>query len=166
MRTVAGSMVRGIGTKVFWVQTGGFDTHASQNPNQDTGAYYRLMATLNDSLLAFYQDMRNQALLQDTLVLQFSEFGRRVYENGSNGTDHGAGSTMMLLGGAIQGGLFGTAPDLRNTPGNPTLESSNGDIRYQTDFRSVYARVLDQWLGTNSTTVLGGDFRSPGLTFL
>ncbi|MBA2353520.1 MAG: DUF1501 domain-containing protein [Acidobacteria bacterium] len=166
LRAVAGSIVRGIGTKVFWVQTGGFDTHASQNPNQDTGAYYRLMATLNDSLLAFYQDMRNQALLQDTLVLQFSEFGRRVYENGSNGTDHGAGSTMMLLGGAIQGGLFGTAPDLRNTPGNPTLESSNGDIRYQTDFRSVYARVLDQWLGTSSTTVLGGDFRSPGLTFL
>ncbi len=91
LRAVAGSMVRGIGTRVFWVQTGGFDTHASQNPNQENGAYYRLMATMDDALLAFYTDMRNQGLLDDTLVLQFSEFGRRVYENGSQGTDHGVG---------------------------------------------------------------------------
>jgi uncharacterized protein (DUF1501 family) len=105
-------------------------------------------------------------LLNDTLVLQFSEFGRRVYENGSQGTDHGAASTMMLLGGGVSGGLYGTAPDLRDTPGNPTLESNNGDVRYQTDFRSVYARVLDNWLGANSQAVLDGDFRNPGLTFL
>jgi uncharacterized protein (DUF1501 family) len=124
------------------------------------------MATMDDALLAFYTDVKNQGLLGDTLVLQFSEFGRRVYENGSSGTDHGAGSTMMLLGGGVSGGLFGTAPDLRDTPDNPTLESRNGDVRYQTDFRSVYARVLDNWLGTDSTTVLGADFRNPGLTFL
>ncbi len=166
LRAVAGAMVRGIGTKVFWVQTGGFDTHASQNPNQETGAYYRLMATLNDAVTAFYQDVSNQGLLGDTLVLQFSEFGRRVYENGSTGTDHGAGSTMLLLGGPVSGGLYGTAPDLRDYPDNPTLESRNGDVRYQTDFRSVYARVLDQWLGTDSTQVLGADFRNPSLTFL
>ena len=166
LRAVAGSMARGIGTRVFWVQTGGFDTHASQNPNQENGAYYRLMGTMNDALLAFYTDVKNQGLLGDTLVLQFSEFGRRVYENGASGTDHGAGSTMLLLGGGVSGGLFGTAPDLRDTPGNPTLESRNGDVRYQTDFRSVYARVLDHWLGTDSTTVLGADFRNPGLTFL
>jgi uncharacterized protein (DUF1501 family) len=166
LRAVAGAMVTGVGTKVFWVQTGGYDTHASQNPNVETGSYYRLMATLNDALTAFYQDVKNQGLLQDTLVLQFSEFGRRVYENGSNGTDHGAGSVMMLMGGGVQGGLYGTAPDLADYPNNPTLESRNGDVRYQTDFRSVYARVLDQWLGTDSTTVLGADFRHAGLTFL
>jgi uncharacterized protein (DUF1501 family) len=66
----------------------------------------------------------------------------------------------------VNGGLYGTAPDLRDTPGNPTLESNNGDVRFQTDFRSVYARVLDQWLGAPSTTILEGDFRQPGLTFL
>ena len=71
-----------------------------------------------------------------------------------------------VVGGGVNGGLYGTAPDLRDTPGNPTLESNNGDIRYQTDFRSVYARVLDSWLGTNSQAVLDGDFRNAGLTFL
>jgi len=166
LRAVAGAMVNGIGTKVFWVQTGGFDTHASQNPNVVTGSYYRLMATLDDALLAFYQDVANHGLLNDTLVLQFSEFGRRVYENGSAGTDHGAGGAMMLMGGAVQGGLYGTAPDLTDYPGNPTLESRNGDVKYQTDFRSVYARVLDHWLGTDSTSVLGADYRNAGLTFL
>ena len=166
LRAVAGAMVGGIGTKVFWVQTGGYDTHASQNPNIVNGSYHRLMATLNDSLTAFYQDVQNQGLLGDTLVLQFSEFGRRVYENGSQGTDHGAGGVMMLMGGGVQGGLYGTAPDLADYPNNPTLESRNGDVRYQTDFRSVYARVLDHWLGTDSTTVLGADFRNAGLTFV
>jgi uncharacterized protein (DUF1501 family) len=166
LRAVAGAMVRSIGTKVFWVQTGGFDTHASQDPNNVNGAYYRLMATMDDALLAFYTDLRNHGLLNDSLVLQFSEFGRRVYENGSQGTDHGAASSMMVMGGGVNGGLYGTAPDLRDTPGNPTLESNNGDVRFQTDFRSVYARVLDQWLGAPSTTILEGDFRQPGLTFL
>ncbi len=124
------------------------------------------MATMDDALLAFYTDMRNQGLLNDTLVLQFSEFGRRVYENGSQGTDHGAASTMMLLGGGVNGGLYGTAPDLRDTPGNPTLESNNGDIRYQTDFRSVYARVLDNWLGTNSRRCSTATSGTPALTFI
>ena len=72
----------------------------------------------------------------------------------------------MVMGGGVSGGLVGTAPDLRNTPGNSTLESNNGDVRYQTDFRSVYARVLDNWLGTDSTTVLGANFRNAGLTFI
>lgn len=90
LRMIAGAIVGGVGTKVFWVQTGGYDTHASQNPNQANGAYANLMTTLNDGVFAFYQDLQNQGLLNDTLVLQFSEFGRRITENGSQGTDHGA----------------------------------------------------------------------------
>jgi uncharacterized protein (DUF1501 family) len=159
LRTVAGSIARGIGTRVFWVQTGGFDTH-SQQGNQGVGAYATLMATVGDAVRAFYVDLRNQGLLNDTLVLQFSEFGRRVSENGSQGTDHGAAGVMMAIGGAVRGGIYGTAPSLDPNPSNPTLENNGGDVRHETDFRSVYASVLDNWLGANSVSILGGDFRA------
>lgn len=159
LRTVAGSIVRGIGTRVYWVQTGGFDTHANQGL-QGGGAYANLMATFSDGLRAFYNDLNNHGLLNDTLVLQFSEFGRRISENGSQGTDHGAAGVMMAIGGAVRGGLYGTAASLDPNPGNPTLENNGGDVRYETDFRSVYARVLDNWLGANSVAILGGDFRA------
>jgi len=160
LRTIAGAMVKGVGTKVFWVQTGGYDTHAAQNPNQANGSYTNLMATLNDGLFAFYTDLLNQGLLSDTLVLQFSEFGRRINENGSQGTDHGAASVMMAMGGTVRGGIFGTAPNLRITPDNPTLENSGNDVHYETDFRSVYSKIIDSWLGGNSVQVLGADFRA------
>ncbi len=165
LRTVAGSMVRGIGTRVFWVQTGGFDTHAGQNTNVANGTYSNLMNTLNGALSAFYQDLVNQGLLGDTLVLQFSEFGRRISENGSQGTDHGAAGLMLALGGGVRGGLYGTAADLRIAPDNVTLENSSGDVRHETDFRSVYATVIDRWLGANSVGVLGANFRG-GPAFL
>ena len=158
LRTVAGSIVRGIGTRVYWVQTGGYDTHAGQGTNG--GVYTALMATLNDGLFAFYTDLRNQGLLDDTLVLQFSEFSRRVTENGSNGTDHGAAGVMLAIGGGVRGGLYGTAASLAPDPNNPTLENNGGDIRHETDFRAVYARVLDGWLGADSAAVLGGNFRA------
>ncbi len=166
LQSIAGAMVNGVGTKVFYVQTGGYDTHAGQNTNQANGAYTGLMATLNDGLFAFYNDLRNQGLLNDTLVLQFSEFGRRISENASAGTDHGAASVMMALGGSVHGGIYGTAANLRVANDNPTLENSSQDIRYETDFRSVYARIIDQWLGGNSTQVLGGDFRASSPQFL
>ena len=166
LKAVAGAMVRGIGTRVFYVTTGGFDTHSAQNPNQTNGSYYTLMGTLNDALLAFYQDLTNQALFGNTLVLSFSEFGRRISENGSNGTDHGAASVMLAMGGGVHGGLYGTAPNLNTDLSNPTLENSAGDVRMETDFRSVYARVLDSWLGANSQTILKGDYRNAGLTFI
>ncbi|MBI3494225.1 MAG: DUF1501 domain-containing protein [Acidobacteria bacterium] len=166
LKAVAGAMVRGIGTRVFYVTTGGFDTHSGQNVVQTNGAYYNLMATLNDGLLTFYNDLRNQALLDDTLVLSFSEFGRRISENGSSGTDHGAASVMMAMGGRVNGGLYGTAPNLNTDPKNPTLENSAGDVTFETDFRSVYARVLDSWLGTDSVGLLGGNFRKTSLTFV
>jgi uncharacterized protein (DUF1501 family) len=160
LRMITGAMVKGVGTKVFWVQTGGYDTHAAQNPNQANGSYTSLMATLNDGLLAFYTDLLNQGLLNDTLLLQFSEFGRRINENGSQGTDHGAASVMMAIGGGVRGGIYGTAPNLRGTPDNPTLENSGNDVRYETDFRSVYAKVIDSWLGGESVSILGGNFRA------
>ncbi len=156
LQAVAGAMNRQIGTKVFWVTTGGFDTHASQNPVN--GAYNTLMTTVNNGVIAFYNDLRNQGLLDSTVVLVFSEFGRRISENGSNGTDHGAAGVMMALGGSVRGGLFGTAGKLRNDPGNPDVENNAIDVRHETDFRAVYAKVLDNWLGTSSVSILGADF--------
>jgi uncharacterized protein (DUF1501 family) len=157
LRTVAGAIVRGIGSRVYWVQTGGFDTHAQQG-TAGGAAYGNLMGTLGDGLWAFYSDVRNQGLINDTTVIVFSEFGRRISENGSGGTDHGAAGVMMAMGGMVRGGLHGTAALL--APGSPTLENNSGDVRYETDFRSVYARVLDQWLGVNSIPILNGDFRA------
>ena len=156
LRTVAGALVRGIGSRVFWVQTGGYDTHAQQGASG--GAYGDLMGTLGDGLWAFYSDVRNQGLANDTTVIVFSEFGRRISENGSSGTDHGAAGLMMALGGMVRGGVYGTAASL--APGSPTLENNSGDVRYETDFRSVYARLLEQWLGVNSAPILNGDFRA------
>ena len=156
LRTVAGAIVLGIGSRVFWVETGGFDTHAQQGAAG--GAYGNLMGTLGDGLWAFYSDVRNQGLANDTTVIVFSEFGRRISENGSGGTDHGAAGVMMALGGMVRGGLYGTAASL--APGNPTLENNSGDVRHEIDFRSVYARLLDQWLGVNSVPILNGDFRA------
>jgi uncharacterized protein (DUF1501 family) len=146
------------------VVTGGFDTHAMQQTRE--GNFFNLIANLDDGIKAFYQDLGNQGKLNDTLILEFSEFGRRIDENASEGTDHGAGSNLLVIGGSVRGGLYGTAPDLNPVPDNPTLESNGRDVHFETDFRSVYAAVADQWLKTDSTALLGGDFRNPKLTFL
>jgi uncharacterized protein (DUF1501 family) len=156
LRTVAGAIVRGVGSRVFWVETGGYDTHAEQGAGG--GSYGNLMGTLGDGLWAFYSDVRNQGLANDTTVIVFSEFGRRISENGSGGTDHGAAGLMMAIGGMVRGGLYGTAASL--APGSPTLENNSGDVRHETDFRSVYARLLDQWLGVSSVPILNGDYRA------
>jgi uncharacterized protein (DUF1501 family) len=166
LQAVAGAMVKGIGTRVFFVQTGGFDTHASQDTIGETGAYVRLMTTLDTGLKAFSDDLKNAGLFGETLVLSFSEFGRRITENGSKGTDHGAASPMLALGGLVRGNLYGTAASLNPDPANPTLENGGGDVHFETDFRSVYAKVIDNWLGGDSISVLGGNFRTPGLDFV
>ena len=165
MKAVAGAMVRQIGTKVFWVQTGGFDTHATQGA-AGGGAYAGLMKTVDDAVMAFYTDMSNVGLIGNTTILEFSEFARRITENGSGGTDHGEGGLMMAIGGNVRGGIYGTAPDLNPYAGNPTLSNSNGDVKWDIDFRSVYARILDNWLGADSVPILGGDFRNAGLNFI
>jgi uncharacterized protein (DUF1501 family) len=157
LKTVAGAIVKGVGSRVYWVQTGGFDTHAQQGAGGG-GGYANLMGTLGDGLWAFYADVRNQGVGNDTTLIVFSEFSRRISENGSGGTDHGAAGLMIAMGGMVRGGLYGTAPVL--SPGNPTLENISGDVHYETDFRSVYARMLDQWLGVNSIPILGGDFHA------
>jgi len=166
LQAIAGAMAKATGTRVFWVQTGGYDTHASQDTNTDTGAYVKLMVTLNDGLTAFYNDLNNQGLLNQSLLLSFSEFGRRISENGSRGTDHGSASVMMAMGGSVHGGLFGSAPSLAADPQNPSLENNTQDVKFENDFRSVYARVIDNWLGGDSVAVLGGNFRKSGLDFV
>jgi uncharacterized protein (DUF1501 family) len=160
LRAIAGAMAKGVGTRVFWVQTGGYDTHALQSTPGAGGAYTGLMATLNDGLAAFCRDLENHGLLRDTLVLQFSEFGRRINENSSSGTDHGAAGLMMAIGGTVRGGLYGTAARLNPVPDNPGLENNGGDVRHETDFRSVYARVIESWLGADPNVILGADFRA------
>lgn len=164
LQAVAGALATQVGTQVFWVQTGGYDTHASQGT--ETWVLSNLLGALDGGLSAFYTDLSNQGLLNQTLVLQFSEFGRRVPENGSAGTDHGAGGLMMALGGTVNGGLYGTAANLENTPDNQTLENSGRDVRHETDFRSVYARVIDDWLGASSISILGADFRNAAIDFV
>lgn len=157
LRTVAGAIVKGVGSRIYWVQTSGYDTHAQQGAGGG-GGYATLMNDLGNGLWAFYSDLRNQGQIRDTTVILFSEFSRRISENGSGGTDHGAAGVMVALGGSVRGGLYGTTPQL--TPGNPTLENNSGDVHYETDFRSVYASMLDRWLGVNSVPILGGDFQA------
>jgi uncharacterized protein (DUF1501 family) len=164
LRACAGAMNKQIGTKVFWVQIGGFDTHSAQGAN--AGAYTNLMGLVDDAVSTFYQDLNNQGLLGSTLVIVFSEFGRRISENGSTGTDHGAAGLMMALGGGVRGGLYGTAADLRLDAANPTLENNAADVKFETDFRSVYAKVIDSWLGSNSINILQGDFKAGAPDFL
>lgn len=164
MKAVAGAITKQIGTKIFWVQTGGYDTHATQTGTN--GAYPRLMTDLNDALAAFYNDLNNQGLMGETLIVAFSEFGRRAHENGSIGCDHGAAGLMFAVGGRVRGGLYGTAASLNPVSGNPTLENNGNDVRHETDFRAVYARVFDSWLGVDSVPLLGGNFRNPGLAFI
>jgi uncharacterized protein (DUF1501 family) len=135
-----------LGTKAIYVEHGSFDTHVSQVATQN-----RLLAQFSDAVGAFYQDLAAHGNERRVLTLTFSEFGRRIEENGSRGTDHGEASPLFLIGGGVRGGLYGTLPDLSST--------NMGNLRYTVDFRSVYATVLERWLGRPSETVLGGAFQ-------
>ncbi len=147
LRLVAAMIGTGLPTRVFYVSLGGFDTHANQR-----GAHDNLMRTLSTGVAAFLKDLRARSLLDRVLVLAFSEFGRRVKENGSRGTDHGVAAPMFLLGTGIRGGLHGKHPDLERLV--------DGDLAMTTDFRQVYATVLDGWLGAPSEKVLGERFET------
>jgi uncharacterized protein (DUF1501 family) len=135
-------------TRIFYVSQGGYDTHTNQ-----TGQQQRLLQDLGDSVKAFVDDLRAQGNFQRVLVMTFSEFGRRVAENASGGTDHGAAAPMFVIGSKMRAGLHGRYPSL--APGDLV----NGDIQYNVDFRSVYAGILEEWLKTKSRPILGAEFR-------
>ena len=120
------------------------------------------MATIDAAITAFYTDMQHQGLINQTTLLEFSEFGRRVAENGTQGTDHGEGGMMLPSAAASAAASTAPRPTCNPFPGNPTLSSGGGDVRWDIDFRRVYAEVLDKWLGSNSTAVLGGAYPHVG----
>jgi len=135
----------GFPTRVYYAYQGGFDTHANQ-----PGTHARVLGDVAQAVGAFRNDLRDQQNAGRVLILAFSEFGRRVQENGSAGTDHGAAAPVFLFGDKIKAGIHGHAPDLA------TLV--DGDIVHETDFRQVYATVLERWLGTKSEPLLGRSF--------
>ena len=141
-RLLSQAISQDLGVRVFHIGLGGFDTHASQSLTQG-----RLLRNLAEGVHAFYRDLEAHDKAQDVLVLTWSEFGRRVQENANSGTDHGTAAPLFLLGGQVQKGIYGETPSLS------TLQS--GNLRYTVDFRSVYASVLDNWLGAPSEEILG-----------
>ena len=139
------------GSKIVFVSIGSFDTHAGQRAQQD-----RLLGYLGDGLLAFYQDLAAHGLEKKVLTMTFSEFGRRVSQNASNGTDHGTAMPLFIVGGGVKGGIYGEHPSL--------TDLDHGDLKYSTDFRAVYATVIEKWLGRDPSEVLGGVY--PSLAFV
>jgi len=145
LRQIAQMLAVDTGTRVFYCSTGGFDTHAQQARTHAT-----LLQNVAEGLFAFWQDVQAMGKADKVLVVMFSEFGRRVAENGSQGTDHGAAAPMFVLGSRVNAGLIGEHPSL--------TDLQDGDLRFHTDFRSVYATVLERWLDVDSQSILHGKF--------
>ena len=145
LKLVAETIVSGLGVRVAHVTLGGFDNHAREKPVHD-----RLLLDLDQALSAFMQDLTGHGLGDRVLIMTWSEFGRRVKENGSAGTDHGTAAPMFLLGAPIKGGLYGQQPSL--------TDLDNGNLKFNTDFRSVYASVLQGYLNAPASDLLGGNF--------
>jgi uncharacterized protein (DUF1501 family) len=135
------------GTRLFNVEVGGFDDHADEKLQHE-----RMLTQVDEGLTAFYQDLDAQGLRDRVAVMVFSEFGRRVKENGSGGTDHGTAAPMFVIGGKVKGGLYGAYPSLSNL--------DNGDLKYEVDFRSVYSTLIDSWLHGDTATVLGKSYEN------
>jgi uncharacterized protein (DUF1501 family) len=151
LKLVARLIGGGLPTRVYYVSQGGYDTHTNQLATQQ-----RLLQDLGDSTKAFVDDLKAQGNLQRVLVMTFSEFGRRVNENANGGTDHGAAAPMFIVGNHVKAGLLGKYPSLA------PQDLFEGDVKYNVDFRSVYAGVLENWLRTKSAPILGRTF--PPLT--
>lgn len=145
LRLIAQIIAGNFGTKVFYVEVGGFDTHANQLYSHE-----QLLRQVGHAVQAFYTDLATKGLDGKVLTMCFSEFGRRVKQNDSNGTDHGAAGPMFLIGRKVKAGSHGTHPSLD--------ELDDGDLRYTTDFRRVYATVLQRWLNADATAVLRNAF--------
>jgi uncharacterized protein (DUF1501 family) len=150
-----------LGTRVYYISTGGFDTHANQasytNPEQPAGDLPRLLgATVAPALKAFYDDLVAHELEQRVLILLWSEFGRRVAQN-NNGADHGTANNVLALGGRVKGGVYGQDPNL--------TDLDRGNLKFKIDFRAVYQTIIESWLGNSSAEaqqVLNGSFGNLG----
>ena len=145
LRGVAALIAARLPTRVYFVSLGGFDTHGNQ-----PGTHARLLKQLADGMAAFQGDLTRRGLADQVLTMTFSEFGRRPSENESKGTDHGTAAPLFVMGSRLKPGLHGTAPSLDVGP--------NRDLTFSTDFRRVYATVLDRWLGCDAKAVLGTRF--------
>jgi uncharacterized protein (DUF1501 family) len=151
LKTVAQLIDAGLGTRVYYLDLDGFDTHANQN-----AAHAGLLGELSAAMNAFVSDLDKHGHGKRVLTMTFSEFGRRVKENASQGTDHGAAAPLFVAGGKVKTGLIGKYPSLSDL--------DEGDLKFTTDFRGVYAAVLEQWLGVPSAPVLGGKFEPVKVT--
>jgi uncharacterized protein (DUF1501 family) len=147
LKMVAKLIGGGLPTRIYYVSQGGYDTHTNQIPSQQ-----RLLGDLAESVKAFTEDMKAQGNMGRVLVMTFSEFGRRVTENANGGTDHGAAAPMFIVGNKVKAGLLGQYPSLA------PQDLYQGDVKYNVDFRSVYAGVLENWLKTKSAPILGKQF--------
>lgn len=143
MKTIASLIFSDINTKVYYVSLGSFDTHVNQENQQQ-----RLFTEMNDAVKAFVKDMKQNNRFNDVMLFTFSEFGRRVEQNASGGTDHGTANNMFLISGGLkQRGLINPLPDLKDL--------DEGDLKYKVDFKDVYATVLNKWLNANDQNILG-----------
>jgi len=147
LNLIAGIVAANVGTKVFYISLGSFDTHVGQRNQQD-----RLLEQFASGIAAFYQDLAAHNADGRVLTMTFSEFGRRVQENANRGTDHGTAAPMFLIGGNVKGGIVGDHPSL--------TDLDYGNLKWHTDFRSVYATVLERWLGVGSAPILGSQFET------
>lgn len=145
MKLIAQVIAADLGTRIFYISLGGFDTHANQ-----AAVHANLLAMLDEGVTSFYNDLERMGKADQVAVMTFSEFGRRVRENGSAGTDHGTSLPMFVIGGGIKGGIYGNNPNL--------TDLENGDLRMQTDFRTIYASVIRNWLGADPGRVLEGNW--------
>ncbi|MCL6523234.1 MAG: DUF1501 domain-containing protein [Thermoflavifilum sp.] len=143
LKIVASLILAGLPTRVYYLSLGSFDTHVNQHPQQQ-----RLFQQLNDAILAFRNDLKKHGRFQDVMMMTFSEFGRRVSQNASAGTDHGTANCMFLISGGLKRqGILNDPPNLQDL--------DQGDLRYQIDFKQVYATLLHRWLETDESAVLG-----------
>lgn len=146
LKTIASLIFSDINTKVYYVSLGSFDTHVNQNDQQK-----RLFTELNDAVKAFTTDLKNNGRFNDVLMMTFSEFGRRVTQNASNGTDHGTANNMFFISGGLkEKGLLNAMPDLSDL--------NEGDLKHKVDFKNVYATVLNKWLGADDKMILGNTY--------
>ncbi|MCC6676737.1 MAG: DUF1501 domain-containing protein [Phycisphaerales bacterium] len=144
-------MIRaGLKTRVYYANHGGFDTHAGQGGPQ--GRHGNLLSQYAEAMRAFYKDLKAHEGDKRVLTMTFSEFGRRVGQNASGGTDHGTAAPMFLCGPMVRGGVIGEHPSLKDL--------DDGDLKYRIDFRTVYAGILEQWMKADSRTILEGSYRA------